>query len=175
MECKASPNILDNHGYTGLHLAIARDVPVCVEMLLYFGADADARNGDRMSPLELAVQQGHDECIYALLEGGADAKSLGGRRKDDVADFYQMRRHCKNALLVLWGVLRRRCHVSRDAVNLITSALWRTRRNHAWLRIREPAKSSKPIPAPKEQSKSSKPCNHKCADKATCGHACCKK
>jgi hypothetical protein len=66
-----------NGGDTALTQAAFHGHSTCVQLLLQYGADIDARNGAGASALMNAAQQGHAETVAILLKAGADAKPKG--------------------------------------------------------------------------------------------------
>ena len=60
---------------TLLHNAAGRGHYLWARVLLYFGADPDALNVNRNTPLEIAIIAGHAETARVLLRGGADANA----------------------------------------------------------------------------------------------------
>ena len=67
----ANVNVVDKLGMTPLLWAAAMDFadPAMIELLLKSGANADARNRDGLTALDLARTYGHTEVIPALTRG----------------------------------------------------------------------------------------------------------
>ena len=60
-----------------------------VKQHLADGADLDARDGDRMTPLHLAAMEGHKEIVKLLIPKGADVNAMendGGTPLTEVGD-----------------------------------------------------------------------------------------
>jgi ankyrin repeat protein len=74
-------NAIGERGYTPLHYAVAGDwgSPTAVRVLLTHGAQVDARNANKKTPLMQAAKRGDVESIELLLAAGAD-RSLKDRR-----------------------------------------------------------------------------------------------
>ena len=70
----AMPNAMDDAGETPLHLCAAGRKPQHLEiadLLLNAGADVDASNGARKTPLCVAVDSGHYDFVHMALRRGA--------------------------------------------------------------------------------------------------------
>jgi ankyrin repeat protein len=66
------PKDMNKGGFTALHYAAREGCAVCVENLLAAGADPDAEDPDRMTPLLLALMNLHFDTAAVLVKGGAD-------------------------------------------------------------------------------------------------------
>ena len=66
------PKDLNKGGFTALHYAAREGCAACVENLLAAGADPDAEDPDRMTPLLLALMNLHFDAAAVLVKGGAD-------------------------------------------------------------------------------------------------------
>ena len=64
-----------------LHVAVDRDRPEIIKLLLELGADVNGATDAGWTPLHAAVFSRRENCTKALLEGGADpnAKDRQGR------------------------------------------------------------------------------------------------
>ena len=70
---------------TALHLAAVRGHLDVVQLLLRYGADANARDaGDNATPLHFAAGAGHVDIVRLLLEAGADVHGHGALHDADV-------------------------------------------------------------------------------------------
>lgn len=67
-------------GGTALHLAAMGDAPAAVAALSELGADMEARNAERLTPLMVAAREGNTRALRALLDAGAEAEALDARR-----------------------------------------------------------------------------------------------
>ena len=83
LEAGADPNLLAR-GLRPLHEAVHGDwgSPTSVRVLLEFGAEVDALDEHRQTPLMVAAQWGELECIKLLLNAGADPKPALRAAKD---------------------------------------------------------------------------------------------
>jgi len=66
------PKDMNNGGFTALHYAAREDCTECVRVLAEAGADLNAVDPDRVSPLNLALINMHFETAMAFIEAGAD-------------------------------------------------------------------------------------------------------
>jgi ankyrin repeat protein len=66
------PKDMNKGGFTPLHYAAREGCAACVEYLLAAGADPDAEDPDRMTPLLLALMNLHFDTAAVLVKGGAD-------------------------------------------------------------------------------------------------------
>jgi ankyrin repeat protein len=66
------PKDMNKGGFTALHYAAREGCVACVQNLLAAGADPDAEDPDRETPLLLALENLHFDTAAALIEGGAD-------------------------------------------------------------------------------------------------------
>ncbi|XP_009982295.1 PREDICTED: ankyrin repeat and SOCS box protein 8, partial [Tauraco erythrolophus] len=67
-------NALDGYNRTALHYAAEKD-ETCVEILLEYGANPDALDGNKDTPLHWAAFKNNAECARALLESGASVNA----------------------------------------------------------------------------------------------------
>ncbi|KAF9520653.1 hypothetical protein BS47DRAFT_1286893, partial [Hydnum rufescens UP504] len=67
----ADVNILDEFGYTPLHLACDRGQTESVRVLLKYGADTSIQDADGNSAVELARIAGHEDIVHLLEQSGA--------------------------------------------------------------------------------------------------------
>ena len=142
-------------------------------------AQLDVLDCKGITPLADAIRHNNRDCAELLLDAGA---KLANVNKDiDIPDWLNdiitKRQNVKRALLIFIGVLRRRFtvptaatvhtgnRIPRDMVNVLAAHLWETRFNHKWILA---GGSGGPV------AKKSKPCKHKCKNKAACRHECCK-
>jgi ankyrin repeat protein len=70
--------------YHGLHAAAAQGDAAAIARLLSGGADVNAVDGHRRTPLHVAVHAGHREAAQALLKGGANPNALEAQAYDIV-------------------------------------------------------------------------------------------
>jgi len=75
---------------TALHYAAREGRTKCIEVLLYHGANPNARNKDNRTPLHWAASNGSASAVRTLVAGGADlmAKNNDGETPLDVANFW---------------------------------------------------------------------------------------
>ncbi len=66
------PKDMNKGGFTALHYAAREGCSACVQSLLAAGADPDAEDPDRETPLLLALQNMHFDTSAVLVKGGAD-------------------------------------------------------------------------------------------------------
>jgi len=66
------PKDMNNGGFSPLHYAAREGCTACVEVLARGGADLNAIDPDRVSPLNLALINMHFDTAMALVEAGAD-------------------------------------------------------------------------------------------------------
>lgn len=66
----------DEYGDTALHLAVRHLHREIVDLLVFQGADLNAQNRLRHSPLHVAAAAGAFEIVVALIEAGADVDAL---------------------------------------------------------------------------------------------------
>ena len=69
-----SVSAADEAGSTALHFASANGHLAVAALLLAYGADVDARNDVRDTPLMRAASTGRSDLVTLLLEAGADCK-----------------------------------------------------------------------------------------------------
>ena len=62
--------IADNHGDRAIHHAAFGDQPGAIQLLAQAGADLNARNKQRQTPLHIAVSMGHKMAVEILLQSG---------------------------------------------------------------------------------------------------------
>ncbi|KAK1854840.1 nacht and ankyrin domain protein [Colletotrichum chrysophilum] len=78
----ADPNAKTSHrlpNQTVLHLAIDKDFPEVVCLLLEKGADPEKLSGfPPFTPLQISLKKGSIRCVRQCLEHGADVEALGG-------------------------------------------------------------------------------------------------
>ena len=73
LEAGADPNLTDRHGFTPLHIAVARNDTNLTRSLLDHGAAINVRTpSDGRTPLMIAVTAGFEKMVEILLSGGAD-------------------------------------------------------------------------------------------------------
>ena len=78
------PDAADLQGYTGLHAAAAAGDVARIDALVKSGANLEARDGDRRTPLHVAVFMHRHAAARALLRAGADANALDAQLYDIV-------------------------------------------------------------------------------------------
>jgi ankyrin repeat protein len=78
LEVKGAVEVKGARGRTLLGMAAERGRAEIVRRLIARGAQLDARDDDRLTPLHLAARGGHTECVQALLAAGADPNAGGG-------------------------------------------------------------------------------------------------
>lgn len=66
------PKDMNNGGFSALHYAAREDCRECIVILADAGADLDATDPDRVSPLNLALINMHFDTALALIDAGAD-------------------------------------------------------------------------------------------------------
>jgi ankyrin repeat protein len=66
------PKDMNKGGFTALHYAAREGCVTCVQNLLAAGADPDAEDPDRETPLLLALENLHFDTAAVLVKGGAD-------------------------------------------------------------------------------------------------------
>ena len=66
----------DDFGLTMLHAAAALDDPAIASMLLRYGADPNAGDGENETPLHIAAEAGAHRTLVCLLENGAGADGV---------------------------------------------------------------------------------------------------
>src|SRR4051812_22046854 len=66
------PKDMNKGGFSALHYAAREGCIACVQNLLAAGADPDAEDPDRETPLLLALQNMHFDAAAVLVKGGAD-------------------------------------------------------------------------------------------------------
>lgn len=75
-ECLELLNTEDKKGETPLHIAAKREDQRMCEVLLEAGADINARNTDRETPIFCAVEAGRAEVVRVLRVRGADLRAV---------------------------------------------------------------------------------------------------
>ena len=78
------PDAAEVAAYRGLHAAAAQGDAAAIARLLAAGADVDAVDGHRRTPLHVAVHARHREAAQALLKGGANPNALDAQAYDIV-------------------------------------------------------------------------------------------
>ena len=66
------PDTRDKMGYSALHIAVANNVPSCIQPLLGLGANINLGNNEGETPAMLASGLGNEDILALLLKGGAD-------------------------------------------------------------------------------------------------------
>ena len=69
----ADANADDGCGSTALHLAVERNAPAIVQLLIESGARLNPLNEHGWTPLRCAAEEGWEDCARLLLAAGADA------------------------------------------------------------------------------------------------------
>ncbi len=70
LEAKLNPNLIDKKGHPLLRQCASH--PDCINLLIRYGADIDATNGDGETPLMRATYVGDEDCVRPLLRAGAN-------------------------------------------------------------------------------------------------------
>src|SRR5262245_44138359 len=78
------PSLSEVAAYRGLHAAAAQGDAAEVERLVSGGADVNAVDGHRRTPLHVAVHLRHREAAQALLKAGANPNALDAQAYDIV-------------------------------------------------------------------------------------------
>lgn len=131
------------------------------------GAELDVADKQGKTPLQMAIVGGAKQCAEYLLYVGAKISNLKYKRFPKwFTAMIDKHKTCAESCFALYGVLRKRWiidgyRVPRDMITVLTRLLWESRRNDQWQHLERNAKVLKP-------------CKHKCADKESCGHSCCK-
>jgi hypothetical protein len=139
----------------------------------------DEQNKDGYTPLAYAFHYKRLGCAERLLDGGAKMSNV--EKNIEIPDWMETiiikRKNAIRSIGVFIGVMRKRFEIQgqhignrlpRDVVGLLGSYLWDTRLDDRWIT----ANSS--IVVAKKLKSSSSSCNHKCKDKNSCAHKCCK-
>lgn len=92
----------------------------------------DVRNSDNDTPLGCAFLSDNREAAFALIEAGANPEETADLTPPWAIPFLRQRRNCRRACRVLYGMMRHRLGVCHDMCNLVTCALWQTRRLVQW-------------------------------------------
>eukprot|EP00946_MAST-07B_sp_MAST-7B-sp1_P000986 g986.t1 len=103
------------NGYTALHLAVQKNLPDIVEILVTAGAVIDPVDGTGATPLHVACANGYTECALALQRLGANV-FCKDRSMNDAFDI------CQGA-----GMRETAVALSK-AINFEEEILWRARR-----------------------------------------------
>ena len=126
----------------------------------------------RGTPLHYAVKYGKRNCAEVLLDVGAKICNLKEdfKHPDWFVAMVKRRSNCKSGAFALYGLLRKRWRVCNekvplDMIRMLTGMVWGTRRDEKW----------NEMIADTKKAKQDGPCKHKCLNKQSCGHKCCKK
>lgn len=150
--------------------------------LIRGGARVDMRDAIANTALACAISRNYEACAEFLFDCGA---TIAAARKSPALHFHKLplwmrnivtkRRNLKRSLKTFIGVLRRRFtvpfiatqhignHIPNDIVKILSSMVWETRLDSKWIAAVAP-----PV-------KKVRKCKHKCSDKTTCSHPCCKR
>jgi ankyrin repeat protein len=66
------PKIMNKGGFTALHFAAREGCVACIDILVDAGADLDAHDPERVTPLNMALVNFHFDTAAALINAGAD-------------------------------------------------------------------------------------------------------
>ena len=190
MEAKSKVDAQNEWGSTPLHTAARYgrkecvQVMICVvffstltfflQVLLAARAQLELVDKHGRTALASAIFFEQHQCAEILLHAGANLRKVNVPIPDWMHEIVAKRNNLKAAFTVLYGILRRRIvvpcsykangeHIPRDMVRVISYMAVDTPFDARW---------NLPTIAP---SKKAKACKHKCKDKSSCAHACCKK
>ena len=191
MEAEAKVDAQDTGGDTPLHKAARYGRKECVQVMIcvvFFStltfflqfllaarAQLELANNGGRTALAEAINRNQYECAERLLHAGAKLRNVHVPIPAWMRDIVAKRNNLKAAFTVLYGILRKRIvvpssykadgeHIPRDMVRVIS-----------YMAVDTPFDSRWSIPTIIAPSKKSKACKHKCKDKSSCAHACCKK
>ena len=139
-------------------------------MLISAGAVVDMKDKDGMTALHRALKYGMVDCTELLLDAGAKISILNMRfeQPDWFVAMVKRRSNCKSSAFALYGLLRKRWRVVNekvplDMIRMLTRMVWDTRHGERWDEVES------------KKAKQDGPCKHKCSNKQSCGHKCCKR
>ena len=75
----ADPNMQTTYGTKPLLIAVKKDDPDLVMLLIQYGAHIEGKDRNGMTPLMAAIAAGQTENVYTLLEAGADINARDKR------------------------------------------------------------------------------------------------
>lgn len=78
----ASPNLVDESGYSVMHLAALSNHPGTIELLVKHQAALDPKDDDGLTPFQLAINGVRLLCAAALAEAGCDVNVLWPNREN---------------------------------------------------------------------------------------------
>lgn len=142
LDARANPNKWDGYARTALQIAAAKGHLVCVQLLCqvmdpamidFYGSVSGSMTGAQsMTALEAAVFRGDFDMADVLMSAGADP-ALVKRESTPWKQHLQKRARCRSALVVLYGVMRRRVGVCRDMCHHVAPMVWALRGRPEWL------------------------------------------
>ena len=92
----------DNHGNTGLHVACWDSSPLQSTLcLIQYGADVNAGNSQRSTPLHTASMCGHREKALSLIQHGAHVNAEGGLDQSTPLHNASLRGHNETVLCLI--------------------------------------------------------------------------
>lgn len=108
-------------------------------MLVRARASVNVQNKEGASPLEIAIDgQASDDCVEFLLECGAKVPPNLRKPPSWFTAMLARRKRCRDAAFTVYSVLRKRwrledgTRVPRDMINVLTKAVWDSRRDERW-------------------------------------------
>lgn len=86
-------------------------------------------------PMDWAIRSKSMVMMDHMLELGADPACAQMRDDDTYRHLLAMRDVCRTSIVVLYGIMRRRCGVCRDVARMIARMVWTLRLRHPWIRL----------------------------------------
>lgn len=119
---------------TALHTAAKYTKTNLITLLLPYvrGRNLDVMDYYGMTPLGEAYRSNNREGAFALIDAGAHFEGPRALVPDWGFDIFDIRNTCRRTCRIVYGIMRHRKGMYRDACNLVTRALWRWRRSDAW-------------------------------------------
>jgi ankyrin repeat protein len=128
---KANVNALASCGGSPLHWASSNGHLACVRILVAAGTlcERDRPNNYGNTPLAFAIRRNHRNVAQFLLHSGAKMKNVPPYTQMPAWMFNMIRkrRNVMYRTLVLKGLLKRRCGLSKDVTHLIALYFWSER------------------------------------------------
>lgn len=142
LDAKADPTRRDGYSRTALQVAASKQRLVCVQLLcqamdpamidFYESVSGSMSGTQTETALAIAVWRGDFDIADVLMSAGADP-ALVQHEFTSWKQHLEKRARCRSALVVLYGVMRRRLGVCRNMCQHVAPMVWALRRRPEWI------------------------------------------